>query len=82
MKKIQAGNMLVLFLLVFLFLFAGFKPAVLPLPNDNKETRKVQPFTKLKVYGRFDVVLMQGEKESVTLESDNGKLEKRANRSR
>lgn len=41
----------------------------------EKEVRKPGSFTQLKVYGRFDVVLMQGADESVSIESAETKLE-------
>jgi len=53
-------------------LLAGFVFVSIPI---EKEIRKVAPFTELKVYGKFDVVLMQGTEESVTLESEKDKLD-------
>lgn len=43
---------------------------------DNfKETRKVSPFDEIKVFGRFEVVLVKGMEESVALESEKGRLD-------
>ncbi|HXH20353.1 MAG TPA: head GIN domain-containing protein [Chitinophagales bacterium] len=41
----------------------------------NKEVRKPGAFSSLKVYGRFDVILVKGEEESVTLESEKTELD-------
>ena len=40
-----------------------------------KEVRKPGPFTELKVYGRFDVVLVQGAEESVSIESEETNIQ-------
>lgn len=40
-----------------------------------KETRTPGPFNELKVYGRFDVVLVKGTQESVSVESEETPLE-------
>ncbi len=41
----------------------------------NKEIRKPGSFTELKVYGRFDVILVKGTEESVSIESERAILE-------
>jgi len=61
-----------IFTAVFSFLFAS----LISLPAfAAKETRTPGPFNELKVYGRFDVVLVKGTQESVSLESEETPLE-------
>lgn len=41
----------------------------------QKEVRKPGAFTQLKVYGRFDVILVQGAEESVSIESEETNIQ-------
>jgi len=53
----------------FLFSFLSFNAFA------TKEVRKPGAFSQLKVYGRFDVVLVQGAEESVSIESEETNIQ-------